>query len=723
MSTNHINLTKRPAFRKLRAYSFDPSLSLRMDTVDINNITYKLDWEHLEPGPVGEYLEVIDYDPTVKRFYKPVDLRDRYIVAQDGLEPSESNPQFHQQMVYAVAMTTIKNFENALGRKVLWSARRTIGGKQYEGFVRRLRVYPHALRDANAFYSPLKKALLFGYFSSAPADETMLMPDSLVFTCLSHDIIAHELTHALLDGMHYYYNEASNPDVLAFHEAFADIVALFQHFTFPEVLKHQIARTRGDLSSQNLLGELAQQFGSAIGGYGSLRDAIGERDPETGKWRPKEPNGDDYRLVQEPHARGSILVAAVFEAFLSIYKNRIADLLRIASGGTGVLPQGNLHPDLVNRLANEAAKSANHVLNMCIRALDYCPPVDITFGEYLRAIITADVDLVRDDEQDYRLAFIDAFRRRGIYPTGIKTLSVESLQYKLWNLGVDKPRPDQNGESKIVQMDSTGDTHTFEVDKDTHELLTTINNFLRDYANEIQYVKDRGDIYDVTRKYIAGAYSKQMETSEMTGLHARIKSKFGASMHFSRLTGLVFTANPLDVGVHTTNSEGYTGPSFQIQNLRLVNRIGPDGTQINHVVFSLTQRSGVLIRMVSYDSNGQRTAAAPSIEGYYDLTKPSVDVSPGIQAMEFRGGCTLIFDLDTQKLKYAVSKPLIARQDLEDQMARRVPQIELKIDVARVVRQYQYQYGQVGRDHNAYSLYFGEQLHCLSEPFAFLHQH
>ena len=94
----------------------------------------------------------------------------------------------------------------------------------------------------------------------------------------------------------------------------------------------------------------------------------------------------------------------MFDAFLSIYKARIADLLRIATGGTGVLPHGELHPDLVNRLAGEAPVAAGHVLNMCIRALDYCPPVDITFGDYLRALVTADRDLVPDDDLGYRVA-------------------------------------------------------------------------------------------------------------------------------------------------------------------------------------------------------------------------------------------------------------------------------------------------------------------------------
>ena len=118
-----------------------------------------------------------------------------------------------------------------------------------------------------------------------------------------------------------------------------------------------------------------------------------------------------------------------FDAFLAIYERRVADLNRIASNGTGILPQGELHPDLVNRLATEASKTAQHVLYMCIRAIDYCPPTDITFGEYLRAIITADCDLVSSDPYAYRLAFMEAFKKRGIYPQGINSLSIESLRY------------------------------------------------------------------------------------------------------------------------------------------------------------------------------------------------------------------------------------------------------------------------------------------------------
>jgi len=64
--------------------------------------------------------------------------------------------------------------------------------------------------------------------------------------------------------------------------------------------------------------------------------------------------------------------------------------MRIASRRHGCCLRERCTPTWSTGLALEAARAAQHVLNMCIRALDYCPPVALTFGDYLRALITAD---------------------------------------------------------------------------------------------------------------------------------------------------------------------------------------------------------------------------------------------------------------------------------------------------------------------------------------------
>src|SRR6516165_5656364 len=239
-----------PLSRRLRVYAYDPSLAQRLKTIAIQEIIIPVRWEFdrqvgkLPPGPVGEYIEVVDVDPASGVVYPPVDLDNPAPLAQDGLPPSEGNPQFHQQMVYTVAMATIERFEQALGRVALWAPSQVTPRDNPEGqwkheFVRRLRIYPHALRDQNAYYSPDKKAILFGYFP-VRTNDARNTPGTTVFACLSHDVIAHEVTHALLDGVHPRFNEQSNPDVPAFHEAFADIVALFQRFSYTGVVRDEI---------------------------------------------------------------------------------------------------------------------------------------------------------------------------------------------------------------------------------------------------------------------------------------------------------------------------------------------------------------------------------------------------------------------------------------------------------------------------------------------------
>jgi hypothetical protein len=450
----------RPNSRRLRIYSFDPALAARYDLVGTSSCTIEVPWEdNLRPGPIGEYVEVVDIDPAAGAAYGPVDLNDVGLLATDGLQPSESEPRFHQQMVYAVAMKTIEQFERALGRKALWSAYRyvTADKKYVENHVPCLRIYPHAMRQQNAYYSPQKKALLFGYFPTS-AKNGSTTTGTTVFCCLSHDIIAHETTHALLDGVHPRFNEPVNEDVLAFHEAFADIVALFQHFTYPGVLRDQIARTRGDPLRESVLGQLAQQFALASGRGDALRSYLGGKDA-SGKWQPRKPDPILLAKTAEPHDRGAILVAAVFGAFMKVYTTRTRDLFRIASEGTGIMREGDIHPDLVNRLAEEAQRCADRALQMSIRAIDYCPPVGITFGDYLRAIITADFDMYPVDVENGRLAFIESFREWGISPRGIRSMAEDSL---LWPT-----------EKEVIEEQVTGTTATPAAQDRVHGELTS----------------------------------------------------------------------------------------------------------------------------------------------------------------------------------------------------------------------------------------------------------
>jgi hypothetical protein len=245
-----------------------------------------------------------------------------------------------------------------------------------------------------------------------------------------------------------------------------------------------------------------------------------------------------------PHSRGAVLVAAVFDAFIAIYKSRTADLIRIYTGGTGVLPSGAIHPDLARRLADEAAKSAGHVLNMCIRALDYLPPVDVTFFEYLRALITADFDIVSDDHHNYRVAFVEAFRRRGIYPVNLdaptadtpRTLSVDTLRWQ----GLDQSKFPRRVRTELKKQ------------------YGSVIEGLKRYADACFYLEDRRELFDATRE-------------QRRKLHDQLVVAFKAVPEFAAELGL----DP--------------GQKFEVHELRRAMRVGPDGRYIPQLVVALTQ--------------------------------------------------------------------------------------------------------------------------------------
>jgi hypothetical protein len=625
-----------PSFRKLKGYAFDPSFSSTIGKRQNNQVIYKVRWEDLDSkNPFGEYIEIIDYDPSIESYYDLIDLNDTEVLADYGLDPSEGNPKFHQQQIYAVVMSVISQFEKAFGRKIIWSRKRKDGNNNtvYE-YVKKLRIYPHALRQQNAYYSPDKLALLFGYFEASNTWSGNNVPGLAVFTCLSPDIISHELTHAIIDSMHPYWKYPNNRDMLAFHEGFSDIIALLQRFTFTNVVEDQIRSSKGDLlSSQNLLGDLAIQFGQAISSNRrALRSFLVQLDGTETKVVTPDPS--KYHTIDDPHARGAILVAAIFDAFARLYKYQIADLLRIASNGTGILEQGDISPDLVKRLSEEAREIANKLLQVCIRAIDYCPPVDLTYGDYLRALITADIENNPEDEESLRFALLESFRSWGIVPNGINTFSVDSMVWRPLNDKLNKNKiADKNKIEKIDLFQEAIRDIFLSKDDSESSAIKSIEKTLRE--------NDRAIVYS-NYKFLA------------TEVHNIFNNKFRFSeAGIEKLIGMNFN----DIIYEFKNSKNE-------QIIKAKRRLTNDG-DVKFQVYKCVP----VIRHNQKDGGPSKLMIITLLQKVYvDLSNSEYKGYLPKDRHDYRGGATLIIDLSNFEIKYAIIKDISDVNRLQEQI-------------------------------------------------------
>lgn len=358
--------------------------------------------EPLENGPIGHRVHLIDYDSTAGVMYPPAVLPPGLNAdsgrPQDPFEhvPDEKlleDPTFHALMTYGIIMKVLGRFEFALGRRISWG----FGGHQ-------IRVAPHAFADANAFYADRAQGLFFGYFPSLDRKRK-------IFSCLSHEVVAHETTHALLDGLRERYTDPSSPQQAGFHEGFADLVAMLSIFSAQSVVEklvdlgmpdvNETFIRRADLTPEKLrisaLLGLAQEMGSEISGiHGqALRRSV-----------TLAPGKDHLtsRQFEEPHLCGEVLVAAVLNAYLGVWINRLK-----AIGDTSKLDR--------KRAAEEGAEIADRLLTMCIRAIDYCPPTDLQFADFASAIVTADWELnPKDEKYHIRSTLLEWFEQYGIRP-------------------------------------------------------------------------------------------------------------------------------------------------------------------------------------------------------------------------------------------------------------------------------------------------------------------
>jgi hypothetical protein len=391
----------RAPTRRMTVIAQDPAVRrdnrIVMSTIDVPA-------EDLRVGPMGYRVQVADYDATRRVFHGshnlPESIEKEPKTWQDGDPSIQRDFRFHAQNAYALVMKTLARFEFALGRRIPWSFK-----------THQLKVAPHGMADANAFYSPQVEGLAFGYFTGTSGDQ--------VFTCLSHDIIVHETTHALLDALRERYLDPSTPDQAAFHEGFADVVALLSVFAQPEVVEHlllgkkrrarakEVFVTREELSigalEKSALFGLAEQMGSELEGVRGkpLRQSAElEADPDL-------KDSDEFL---EPHRRGELFVAAVMKGFIKAWSQHA---LSAGLKGQQRFP--------VRRVAQDGADIADLLVTMWIRAVDYMPPVHLEFGDALSAALTADFEVRPDDSRyELRACMLDSFHAFGFKPASTR---------------------------------------------------------------------------------------------------------------------------------------------------------------------------------------------------------------------------------------------------------------------------------------------------------------
>ena len=369
-------------------YLQDPLVAEHARQAADDHVSKRAEWNPLstidiqcEPdltrGPTSARIAVVDYDADTNMLRDPAEWDDEerhFFTMVNGkkvplTKEQHDLSQFHQVNVWAIVQSILNMYEDntILGRSAPWA---------FEG--NRIILVPHAGDMQNAFYDRNSKAIQFYYFHS---------DGKLVLTCLSHDIIAHETGHAILDGLRPFYLEDTSIQTAAFHEFTADLTAILTALLNNELRFEAARESQGDLEHDQIISGLAEEFGYYSYGRPYLRTA---QDKRTMTEVQNNPSPYDWSQVL------SGTMFDILKEMLAIRKTKA-----LVSGKQPTISQA-------------FSFVSNRFRRVAFQPLDYLPPVDVQFSDYARAVLRADEIVEPADEDGYREAMIKVFQTRGI---------------------------------------------------------------------------------------------------------------------------------------------------------------------------------------------------------------------------------------------------------------------------------------------------------------------
>lgn len=347
--------------------------------------TVQVPVERLEPGPVGARFAIVGRRSAKRAPMSPTrhsNLRDYLdLKVPSSAEAVLDDPQFLAQHAYGTAAATLHVFETTLGRRMPWA---------FPESRLTLRLFDRvAFQDSG--YVREQKAIRFGHRRDPRGNRH-------VSQAYFHDLVAHEVTHAILDGYRpHWADDLASLDQLALHEAIADLVALLSVFISPERVEQALAHDRREASGRRPSGAAGWDQGVIRNGLFQVANGLSTRGPA--RMYLDGASVTAWRDETEPHRRGGGFAAAVLEALVAIWLERMSK-----PGGRSSRFQ----------VAASGASAGERVLRMLVRGLGYTPPVDATFEDVLRGILAADLVVVPADPRGYRKALRDAFAAEGI---------------------------------------------------------------------------------------------------------------------------------------------------------------------------------------------------------------------------------------------------------------------------------------------------------------------